>query len=70
VLIFTLLGGVGTLFGPVLGVAIFEILKDELGRLTPHWYGLLGLIFVVFTIALPRGAVGLIDTVRRAGTRS
>jgi branched-chain amino acid transport system permease protein len=60
VLIFTLLGGVGTLPGPVIGVAIFEVLKDFLGQLTQHWYGILGLIFVVFTIVLPTGAMGLL----------
>lgn len=59
VLIFTLLGGVGTLWGPVVGVAIFEVLKDYLGQITQHWYGILGLIFVVFTIVLPAGAIGL-----------
>ena len=59
VLIFTLLGGVGTLWGPVAGVAIFEVLKDVLGQLTQHWYGILGLVFVLFTIILPTGAIGL-----------
>jgi branched-chain amino acid transport system permease protein len=62
VLIVTLLGGVGTLLGPLVGVTVFELLKDELERLTPHWYGILGLIFVAATILMPRGVVGLVTT--------
>jgi branched-chain amino acid transport system permease protein len=65
VLIMTILGGVGTLLGPILGVTLFEILKDELGQLTQHWYGLLGLIFVVFTLFLPRGLMGLLSAIRQ-----
>jgi len=70
VLIVTLLGGVGTLIGPVIGVSIFEILKDELGRLTTHWYGILGVIFVIFTILLPTGVMGLFARLRQATFRA
>ena len=70
VLIVTLLGGVGTLIGPVVGVGIFEILKDELGSLTTHWYGILGVIFVFFTILLPTGAMGLLARLRQATSQN
>ncbi|MES2483492.1 MAG: branched-chain amino acid ABC transporter permease [Pseudomonadota bacterium] len=60
VIIMTVLGGSGTLLGPVIGVAVFEILKEELSRLTPHWYLFLGAIFIVSTLYLPRGIAGLI----------
>lgn len=59
VLIMTLLGGKGTLLGPVLGVAVFELLKEELSQVTQHWYGILGLIFILCTILLPSGIAGL-----------
>lgn len=61
VLIMSILGGVGTLFGPVLGVVAFELLRDELSRITERWYGVLGLIFVLFTIFAPAGLMGLIQ---------
>ena len=64
VLIMSILGGVGTLFGPVLGVAVFEVLRDELGKVTDRWYGLLGLIFVVITIFAPGGVMGALTAVR------
>ena len=64
ILIMSILGGVGTLFGPVLGVAVFEVLRDELGKLTDHWYGLLGLVFVTLTIFAPGGVMGAVDAIR------
>lgn len=61
VVIMTLLGGKGTLLGPVLGTALFEFLKEKLSQITEHWYGVLGVIFVATTILLPRGIAGLFD---------
>lgn len=60
VLIMTLLGGSGTLLGPILGVTLFELLKEGLAAYTDHWYGLLGVLFILGTIFLPRGLAGLV----------
>lgn len=60
IVIMVLLGGMGTLFGPVLGVAIFEIMREWLSTQTSHWYGILGLIFIISTIGMPKGIAGLI----------
>ena len=60
-LIMNLFGGPGTLFGPVLGVAVIELLREELSAYTEHWYGVLGAIFVLCTILMPRGLLGLFD---------
>ncbi|HVR50546.1 MAG TPA: branched-chain amino acid ABC transporter permease [Pseudorhodoferax sp.] len=60
VLIMTLLGGSGTLLGPILGVAFFELLKELLAEYTEHWYGLLGVVFILGTIFMPRGLGGLV----------
>lgn len=59
VLIMTLLGGAGTLIGPLLGALVFEIMRDVLSDLTVHWYGLLGLAFILCTIHLPEGLMSL-----------
>ena len=66
VLIMTLLGGKGTLLGPVLGVAVFEVLKEELSQVTQHWYGILGVVFILCTIFLPNGIAGLFAALARA----
>jgi len=60
VLIMTLLGGSGTLLGPILGVAFFEVLKEMLAAYTDHWYGVLGVIFIVGTIFMPKGLAGVL----------
>ena len=58
-LIMNLFGGPGTLIGPVLGVAVIEFLREELSAYTEHWYGVLGIIFVLCTILMPQGLLGL-----------
>lgn len=59
VVIMTLLGGSGTLAGPVIGVTLVELLREGLSALTPYWYGILGVIFILCTIFLPQGVAGL-----------
>jgi len=58
VIIMTLLGGAGTLWGPVAGVMVFELLKEWISTRTIYWYGILGLFFVCMTIWFPRGMLG------------
>ncbi len=69
VLIMSILGGVGTLLGPVLGVGLFEVLRDQLERLTDRWYGVLGLIFVAVTIFAPGGVMGVMGVIRSVRRR-
>jgi len=71
VLIMTVLGGRGTLLGPVVGVVLFEWLKESASSLSDHWYGILGLIFILVTLYLPGGVVGLANRTlfRRAEAR-
>lgn len=59
-IIMTVLGGSGSLLGPVIGVALFELLKEGLSRLTPHWHLILGGIFILITLYMPRGVAGLL----------
>jgi len=62
------LGGVGTLFGPILGAllysAIEEILKTGswVGPIANHWSLGLGLILIAAVLAWPRGVAGLFET--------
>ena len=52
-------GGIGTLWGPLLG-ALLLMGVDEVLREVQDWRDIgLGLLLVVFTVALPRGLVGL-----------
>ena len=54
-----LLGGVKTLFGPVVGSAAFTWLHDKISRIE-FWQLILGLIFIFLVVAFPQGIVGSI----------
>ena len=80
-LVMNLFGGMGTLYGPIIGAIVFLFSKDLISSYTEHWRLILGVIFVGFVIYSPRGIVGLYEafrdkvipavlaTLRRPGTR-
>jgi branched-chain amino acid transport system permease protein len=54
-----IVGGRGTLLGPVLGTAFVYIVRDQLSDvLSQHWPLLLGAVFVLAVYFLPSGLVG------------
>lgn len=59
VLVTMVLGGMGTLYGPLLGAAVFVGLDTQLSRFITHWEFILGTIFILFVIFAPRGLVSL-----------
>ncbi|MBT3239083.1 MAG: branched-chain amino acid ABC transporter permease [Rhodospirillaceae bacterium] len=61
VLMMVILGGIGTLSGPILGAFVLIGVEEALAELTPYWLGLMGLFIVAIVIFLPRGLAGLID---------
>ncbi|AMO25245.1 branched-chain amino acid ABC transporter permease [Ramlibacter tataouinensis] len=59
VILMSLLGGVGTFFGPVLGAGIVIALQDYLADRVGAWVNvIIGLIFVVCVLAFRKGLVG------------
>ncbi|MFC4451455.1 ABC transporter permease [Halorussus aquaticus] len=59
VVVMTVLGGMGTLYGPMVGSGVYIGFEDLLSSYTDQWQFFLGLVFVIFVIALPRGLVSL-----------
>jgi branched-chain amino acid transport system permease protein len=57
VLMMAIVGGIGTLVGPVVGAAIFLVVQEILSSYTAHWMIFTGLIFVLMVIFLPGGLV-------------
>jgi branched-chain amino acid transport system permease protein len=55
----TVRGGTGTLYGPMLGAAVFEIVSEELSSVFPWWRFVLGVFFVLVVLFLPQGIVSL-----------
>jgi branched-chain amino acid transport system permease protein len=58
--IWTLIGGMGTLYGPVLGTGIVMIIGDSLSSWIENYLIIIGLMFIVSVIFLPKGIVGTI----------
>jgi branched-chain amino acid transport system permease protein len=56
-LLMVVLGGAGTLGGPVLGAVIITVIKTIVSSYVDRWYSLLGLIFIVVVSVMPRGIV-------------
>ena len=59
ILITTLIGGAGTLFGPVAGSIVVTLLRELLSQVTDRWHGLLGLVLIAITLFLPGGLAQL-----------
>ncbi len=59
VILMTLLGGIGTFFGPVLGAAIVVTLQEYLSDIVGGWFTvIIGAIFVACVLTFRRGIVG------------
>jgi branched-chain amino acid transport system permease protein len=55
----SLVGGIGTLLGPLVGSVIITFLESVIGSYTDRHLFVLGTIFVVFAMFLPDGLLGL-----------
>ena len=59
VILMTLLGGVGTFFGPVMGAGIVIALQDTLADKVGSWVNvIIGVIFVLCVLAFRKGVIG------------
>jgi branched-chain amino acid transport system permease protein len=67
VVVMTVLGGMGTLYGPMVGAGVYIGFEEVLSSYTDQWQFFLGALFVIFVIALPRGLVSLPDKLVEAG---
>jgi branched-chain amino acid transport system permease protein len=59
VVIFNVLGGMGTLVGPIVGAATFLLLREGLSRFWTEYYLIpLGIAFTAMVIFMPQGLLG------------
>lgn len=57
--IFNVMGGIGTLVGPVVGAGFFLLLREAFSRFFTEYYLIpVGIIFIAMVIFMPRGLVG------------
>lgn len=61
IMVFVILGGVGSLFGPVAGAVTFVVLEHVLGGLGDHWHFWLGLLLLFVVLFARGGIMGVLD---------
>lgn len=64
-ILMVILGGTGTLWGPLLGAVLIVALRNFLSVYFDHWLILLGLIFIVVVLYAPKGIVGWLRALGR-----
>ncbi|MEM7168861.1 MAG: branched-chain amino acid ABC transporter permease [Pseudomonadota bacterium] len=65
-LVIVILGGLGTLFGPVVGAGAYLLLEEFLSQVTEHWMLILGPILVLIVLFAKQGLWGSLS--RRMGS--
>ena len=60
IMIFIIIGGVGRLFGPVVGALVFVALEHWLGALSDFWHIYLGLLLLVIVLFGRGGLIGML----------
>ncbi len=80
VIIMTIIGGAGAFYGPILGAALFVVLRDfisslsassviiggmPLSKLGEHWPLFMGMVFFLIIIFEPGGLVGIFARLKR-----
>ncbi len=65
VLLMLILGGLGSLYGAVVGAFAFVALQEIYSSLTPHWQLLLGATIIALVIFLPGGLASVAGRFRR-----
>lgn len=70
VLLMTIIGGVGTLIGPIIGAFLVESAHDGLSNLSEihwifeRWLILFGLVYILVVLFFPKGIIGTIQQMR------
>jgi branched-chain amino acid transport system permease protein len=59
VILITIIGGIGTVLGMIIGALTFILMSDWLSNLTSHWPILLGGLFVIIVLFAPDGIYGV-----------
>jgi branched-chain amino acid transport system permease protein len=58
ILIMVMLGGAGTLIGPVLGSGLFLLMKNVVSSYSDHWMLIIGVVFISCVMFFPGGIWG------------
>src|SRR5207247_511900 len=54
-----MIGGLGTLVGPIIGGVFFTILRDKVSSIVDWYFIVIGVVLIVIVLFMPRGLLGL-----------
>jgi branched-chain amino acid transport system permease protein len=60
-IVIVVIGGLGTVFGPLMGALVFLGLEEVLKGFTEHWMVIFGPLIVIVALLGKRGIVGLLE---------
>ena len=61
-LVVVILGGLGTLVGPLVGAAFFVVLKHQMVEITSHWHLVVGIVLITVVMSRANGLFGWIES--------
>ena len=64
-MVMVVLGGMGSLFGPVIGTIVFLLLEEFLSQITEYWALILGPLLLLIVLFGRGGIMGLLGRLRR-----
>jgi branched-chain amino acid transport system permease protein len=70
VLIMVVVGGAGTLIGPIIGGVSFVFLEHQLSQVTDLWPLIFGSVFIAFVMFAPQGIWGILTSRSKGGPKT
>ena len=64
-MVMVILGGMGTLFGPVMGAVVFLVLEELLSQVTEYWAIIIGPLLLLVVLFARGGIMGLLGRFNR-----
>jgi len=66
IMIMVLVGGMGTLFGPMFGAAAFLLFEEGISNITEHWMVFFGPLLVLLVLFAKQGLWGFLSTSKKS----
>jgi branched-chain amino acid transport system permease protein len=64
-IVMVVLGGMGTLFGPVIGAVVYLLLEELLSQITEYWALIMGPLLLLVVLFGRGGIMGLLGRLNR-----
>ena len=64
-MVMVILGGMGSLFGPVIGTIVYLLLEEALSQVTEYWALIMGPLLLLIVLFARGGIMGLLGRISR-----